>query len=92
MSNTRKYYYLKTTHRDPTIKSGFFDVGPLPIVWMYEGFFSLVPKETVANFLNSVADGQKLHKDKRYFLRLLYCDSLSLDSPIGRALAPDEDL
>ena len=92
MTEPMKYYYLKTKDKDPKVGPETFPAGPLPVLWMHEGFFSLIPKETIANFLDSAADGRKLQKDKPYFLRLFFCNSLSIDASLGRALAPDEDL
>ena len=90
MNNPMKYYYLKTKDKDPKIGPDTFPDGPLPLLWMNKGFFSLIPKETIANYLDSVADNRRASKG--YPLLSLYCcNSLSLDAPLGRALSPDED-
>ena len=86
-----QYYYLKTTEKNPSVTPDFFNIGPLPLIWMHEGFFSLIPRETVANFLDHAADIAK-ERSGNCHLHIQHCCSMNIDTPLGRALAPEEEL
>ena len=90
MTEPMKYYYLKTKDKDHHVSAAFFTDGAHPLLWMNQGFFSLIPRETIANFL-SYANDMTIAGKANATLGLLYSESLGLDTPLGRALSPDED-
>lgn len=91
MSHVKEYYYLKSNPKDTAVKHWFFDKGPMPLLWMCEGTFNLIPRETIANFLQHDKDQRKLGRVLGGTLDLAHCNSMAIDCAAGRALSPPED-
>jgi len=56
-----RFYCVDTTKDTVSVKLSDFDTyGPAPILWSYQGMFSIIPEEVVKNVFDLLTDVEKV--------------------------------